>query len=137
MDRPLASSPQVSLRMSRARRRDTAPEVAVRREAHRRGLRYRVDAPLPGMPRRRADMLFSRRRVAVFIDGCFWHSCPVHASVPAANNAWWVAKLARNTARDRDTDQHLEALGWRVLRFWEHEKPVMVVDVIERTLRGG
>ncbi len=121
--------------MSRARRRDTAPEVAVRREAHRRGLRYRVDMALPGLPRRRADMVFSRRRVAVFIDGCFWHSCPLHATTPSANQEWWVAKLARNEARDRDTDEHLQSLGWRVLRFWEHEDSVAVVDVIERALR--
>lgn len=134
-DRPPASSPEVSVRMSRARRRDTAPEVAVRREAHRRGLRYRVDGPLPGLPRRRADMLFSGRHVAVFIDGCFWHSCPMHATVPAANNEWWVAKLARNEVRDRNTDDYLRALGWRVLRFWEHEDPVAVVDVIERAVR--
>lgn len=135
--RPPASSPAVSLRMSRARRRDTAPEVAVRQEAHRRGLRYRVDGALPGLPRRRADMIFSRRRVAVFIDGCFWHSCPVHATVPAANREWWVAKLARNEARDRNTDEHLRARGWRVLRFWEHENPLAVVDVIERTVRDS
>src|SRR4051795_6896695 len=91
--RPPASSPEVAARMSRARRRDTAPEVAIRREAHRRGLRYRVDAALPGLPRRRADMVFTRRRVAVFVDGCFWHSCPIHATTPTANRGWWVAKL--------------------------------------------
>ncbi|TFV82802.1 very short patch repair endonuclease [Blastococcus sp. CT_GayMR20] len=121
--------------MSRARRRDTAPEVAVRREAHRRGLRYVVDSALPGLPRRRADMVFTRQRIAVFIDGCFWHSCPVHATTPAANREWWVAKLARNEARDRNTDEHLERLGWRVLRFWEHEDPIAVVDVIEGAVR--
>lgn len=82
-------------------------------------------------------MLFSGRHVAVFIDGCFWHSCPLHATVPTANNEWWVDKLARNEARDRDTDDHLRARGWRVLRFWEHEDPVAVVDVIERAVRGS
>ena len=133
--RPTPSSEAVSVRMSRARRRDTAPELAVRSEAHRRGLRYRVDAPLPGMPRRRADMLFVGRRVAVFVDGCFWHSCPVHASSPAANGQWWAAKLARNEERDRHTDAHLRALGWTVLRFWEHEDPVVVVNEIERVVR--
>src|SRR5215210_4017529 len=98
--------------MSRARRRDTAPEWAIRREAHRRGLRYKVDAPLPGLPRRRADMVFVGPRVAVFVDGCFWHSCPVHRSIPAANRDWWLAKLQRNEERDRHTDAHLRALGW-------------------------
>jgi DNA mismatch endonuclease (patch repair protein) len=81
-------------------------------------------------------MVFSRRRIAVFIDGCFWHSCPLHATTPAANREWWVAKLARNEERDRHTDEHLHGLGWTVLRFWEHEDPVAVVDVIERAVRG-
>ncbi|MGY1858082.1 very short patch repair endonuclease [Modestobacter sp. SYSU DS0290] len=133
--RPPASSPQVAARMSRARRRDTAPEVAIRREAHRRGLRYRVDAPLPGLSRRRADMVFGARHVAVFVDGCFWHSCPVHATTPRANHDWWVEKLQRNRERDRQTDQHLQKLGWTVLRFWEHEDPVSAVDIIERVVR--
>lgn len=123
--------------MNRARRRDTAPEVAIRREAYRRGLRYRVDSPLPGLPRRRADMAFIRRRIAVFVDGCFWHSCPLHATTPAANREWWVAKLERNERRDRDTDAHLSGLGWTVLRFWEHEDATAAVDVIERAVRGS
>ncbi len=105
--RPIPSSPDVSGRMSRARRRDTEPEMLVRREAHRRGLRYRVDAPLPGMPRRRADLLFPRRRIAVFIDGCFWHACPEHATIPRANREWWLAKLRKNVDRDGETDLHL------------------------------
>jgi len=121
--------------MSRARRRDTAPEVAIRREAHRRGLRYRVDTPVVGLPRRRPDMVFTRQRVAVFVDGCFWHSCPVHATVPKSNRDWWVAKLERNVVRDRETDDLLRVLGWTVLRFWEHEDPIAAVDVIERVVR--
>ncbi len=133
-DRPPASSPGVSERMSRARRRDTDPEMLIRREAHQRGMRYRVDAPLPGMPRRRADMIFPRRKVAVFIDGCFWHSCPLHRSIPRANNEWWVAKLQRNVDRDRETDAHLQKLGWTVLRFWEHEDPTTVVNHVERVI---
>lgn len=132
--RPVPSSPQVSERMSRALRRDTVPEMLIRREAHRRGLRYRVDSPLPGLPRRRADMVFVGRRIAVFVDGCFWHSCPVHQSVPRANREWWLEKLRQNYARDRETDAHLRELGWTVLRFWEHEKPVDAVDVIERAV---
>lgn len=134
-DRPTASSPAVSERMSAARRRDTKAELLVRREAHRRGLRYRVDAPLPGMPRRRADMLFTRAKVAVFIDGCFWHACPEHRTSPKANGSWWAAKLAKNVERDRDTDRHLESIGWTVLRFWEHELAEPVVDRIEAVVR--
>jgi DNA mismatch endonuclease (patch repair protein) len=122
--------------MSRARRRDTGPEMLIRREAHRRGLRYRVDSPLPGMPRRRADMVFTGRKVAVFVDGCFWHSCPTHVSIPRSNHEWWVDKLRKNIERDRDTDEHLRGLGWTVLRFWEHEEPVTVVDSVEEAVRG-
>jgi DNA mismatch endonuclease (patch repair protein) len=95
-----------------------------------------VDRALPGMPRRRADMLFPGVRVAVFVDGCFWHSCPQHASVPRANQQWWIDKLRRNVDRDRETDARLEALGWTVLRFWEHEDPARAVDVVETTVRA-
>jgi DNA mismatch endonuclease (patch repair protein) len=82
------------------KRRDTTPELAVRRELHRRGLRYRVDYPLPMSSRRRMDIAFTRLRIAVFIDGCFWHSCPEHATSPARNSDYWGPKLARNEARD-------------------------------------
>lgn len=123
--------------MSRAPRRDTAPEMAVRRELHRRGLRYRVDAPLPLLRRRRADILFARARVAVFIDGCFWHHCPLHGVMPKSNNQWWSDKLAANRLRDDDTDAHLLSMGWHPLRFWEHEDPQHVADVIEAQVRGN
>lgn len=122
--------------MSHQARRDTAPEVALRRELHRRGLRFRVDWPLPGMPRRRADIAFTRREVAVFIDGCFWHSCPDHATAPASNADWWAAKLATNVRRDRATDEHLRSLGWTVLRFWEHEGVLSCADYVSRVLAG-
>jgi DNA mismatch endonuclease (patch repair protein) len=134
--RPTPSSAGVSERMSRARRRDTEPEMLIRKEAHRRGLRYRVDAAIPGMPRRRADMIFAGAKVAVFVDGCFWHSCPEHTSIPRANREWWVAKLEANQVRDRATNSHLEGLGWTVLRFWEHEDPLTAVDAVEKAVRG-
>lgn len=118
MDAPTVTT---SRRMSRQRRRDTEPELLLRRALHRRGLRYRVHMPLPGMPRRRADLTFTRARVVVFVDGCFWHCCPLHGTAPTANGAWWAEKLAGNVARDRDTNQRLRADGWIVLRFWEHE----------------
>ena len=114
--------------MSRQARRDTAPEVAMRRELHRRGLRFRVDWPLPGLARRRADIAFTRRRVAVFVDGCFWHSCPVHATAPVSNRGWWAEKLANNVRRDRQTNAHLRAAGWTVIRFWEHEDAQSCAD---------
>ncbi|MGM7420847.1 very short patch repair endonuclease [Cellulosimicrobium sp. CpK407] len=119
-----------SARMARVRNRDTAAEMAVRRELHRRGRRYVVQrAVLPG--RRRADIVFTRAKVAVFIDGCFWHSCPQHATRPKANAAWWAEKLARNVARDRQTDSDLRSAGWRVVRVWEHEPAVIAADIIE------
>jgi DNA mismatch endonuclease (patch repair protein) len=102
--------------------RDTPCEIALRSAVHRLGLRYRVDWPLPGT-RRRADLVFPRLKIAVMVDGCFWHGCPVHGTWPKANAAWWRAKILRNVARDRDTDAKLKATGWKVLRFWEHEDP--------------
>ncbi len=131
----MPSSPSVSARMARQGRRDTAPELMLRRALHRRGLRYRVDAPLPGMPRRRADLLFTRARLAVFVDGCFWHACPVHATHPASNPHWWRAKLEANVARDRDTDARLLAAGWSVLRFWEHADMEAAADLVAETWR--
>jgi DNA mismatch endonuclease (patch repair protein) len=89
-------------------------------------MRYRVEYPVPGMARRRLDMAFTRAKVAVLIDGCFWHGCPEHATQPKANAEWWRQKLDRNMARDRETTEHLVAQGWTVLRFWEHEAPAAV-----------
>ncbi|MEU3609244.1 very short patch repair endonuclease [Streptomyces sp. NPDC035033] len=109
--------------MSRQASKDTAAELAVRRLLHAAGLRYRVEYPVPGMPRRRIDVAFTSVKVAVLIDGCFWHGCPVHATHPKANAEWWRTKLDRNMARDRETTEHLTAAGWEVLRFWEHEAP--------------
>lgn len=116
--------------MSVARRRDTKPELDVRRLLHARGLRYRVTYPVPGRPRRTIDIAFTRRRVAVFLDGCFWHGCPEHGTTPTANQEWWTAKLESNAARDRETTAHLEDRGWAVLRFWEHESPERVAAVV-------
>lgn len=111
------------------RGRDITPELAVRRLLHAAGLRYRVDyAPLGG--RRRADIVFTRRRIAVFIDGCFWHGCPEHATAPKTNAGYWGPKLERNTVRDRETDASLLDAGWLVLRFWEHEPATAVADEI-------
>ncbi|GIG36289.1 hypothetical protein Cpa01nite_16700 [Cellulomonas pakistanensis] len=129
------SSPAVSARMARQGRRDTAPELALRRELHRLGLRYRVDRALPGMPRRRADVVFTAARLAVFVDGCFWHACPDHATQPASNAAWWREKLATNVARDRDTDARLTAQGWEVLRFWEHADMRAAAGLVEDAWR--
>src|SRR5687767_3716622 len=116
------SSPEVSQRMARVRNRHTTAELLLRRELHSRGLRYRVDRPLKGV-RSRPDIVFGPAQVVVYVDGCFWHSCPVHATHPRANEEWWSRKLQRNRERDRETDAALRAQGWEVMRIWEHEDP--------------
>jgi DNA mismatch endonuclease, patch repair protein len=122
---PKASSPEALRRMNRQKRADTKPELAIRKLVHAGGLRYRVDASLPILGiRRRADLLFPKAKVAVFVDGCFWHACPVHGTEPKSNSEWWAEKLAANVARDRDTDHRLEELGWNVVRVWEHDDAI-------------
>ena len=121
------------------RGRDTSPELALRRRVHRLGLRYRVNERPIASLRRTADLVFTRWRLVVFVDGCFWHSCPEHGSLPAARREWWAAKLARTVERDRETNEALESAGWTVLRVWEHEDPdeaaLRVVAALE-SLRG-
>jgi DNA mismatch endonuclease (patch repair protein) len=121
--------------MSRQGSRDTAPEVAVRRLLHAKGLRYRVNVPVPGMPRRTIDIVFPKAKIAIFMDGCFWHGCPEHATQPKSNAEWWRVKLDKNVIRDHETTAHLKAEGWTVLRFWEHERPEDVARAVARTRR--
>lgn len=117
------------------RRRDTVPEMAVRRAVHALGLRYRVDArPLPTL-NRRADLVFSGPRVAVFIDGCYWHGCPAHGRTPTTNADYWAPKIRRNQERDAETNALLTEAGWTVVRIWEHEDLVSAVDTIVRAVR--
>jgi len=114
------------------RRVNTGPEMTLRRALHAAGLRYRVDSPLPFDRRRRADIVFPREKVAIFVDGCFWHGCPEHYVAPKANAAFWQRKVEANRGRDRDTDLRLAQMGWAVLRVWEHE----AVDLqLVRTIR--
>ncbi|MFC6396454.1 very short patch repair endonuclease [Luteococcus sanguinis] len=121
--------------MSEQKRAGTAPELALRRLLHAKGYRYRVGAKVPGMPRRTIDVAFTRKKLAVFVDGCFWHGCPEHCVSPKNNAEWWAAKLEANRARDSDTDAALASAGWRVVRIWEHETPADAVDRIEATLK--
>lgn len=122
--------------MKRQPRRDTKAEMVVRRAVWHRGLRYRVDlAPVRGM-RRRADLVFTRAKVAVFVDGCFWHRCPEHATAPKSNAVWWAEKLAANVQRDRDTDARLRDAGWIVVRVWEHDDAEQAADLIESVVRS-
>ena len=121
--------------MSVVRRRDTRPEVALRRELHARGLRFRVDARPTPRVRGRADIVFTRRRIAVYVDGCFWHACPDHGVVPKSNTEWWMEKLAATVARDRLAEEVLHSEGWSVVRVWEHEDAKDAADRIATLVR--
>jgi len=117
--------------------RDTEPELAVRRLLHAEGLRYLVNArPDPDL-RRTADVLFPKRRIAVFIDGCYWHGCPEHYTVPKANGEFWREKLIRNRARDAETTRLLTERGWRVMRYWTHESPRTIADSVSQAVRDS
>ena len=116
-----ASSEPIRKTMLACRSRDTSPEKAVRSAVHGLGLRFRVAArPLPDL-RRTADLVFTRARVAVHVDGCWWHGCPDHSKPARTNEEYWHPKISRNQARDADTDRRLAEAGWLSLRFWEHE----------------
>jgi DNA mismatch endonuclease (patch repair protein) len=132
--RPVPSSEAVASRMSRQRRRETSPELAIRRLLFAAGYRYRLHYPVPARPRSTIDIAFTRYRVAVFVDGCFWHRCPEHGTFPRANAWWWLDKLERNVERDRGTDASLTAEGWQVIRVWEHEDPFHALTRIAEAL---
>jgi DNA mismatch endonuclease (patch repair protein) len=108
-------------------RRDTKPELLIRRELHSRGIRFRLHMKLPGRP----DIVLTRAKLAVFVDGCFWHRCPEHGTLPKNNGEWWLKKLDGNVARDRRKDEALSVLGWNVLHVWEHEPVTVAADRIE------
>lgn len=130
-----ASSPRTRRVMLGNRSRDTKPEMAVRRACHALGLRYRVDVrPLPTLPRR-ADLVFPTERVAVFVDGCYWHGCPEHYVASRSNAAYWSEKIERNRARDAETDKALLAAGWQVIRAWQHNDPSAVAETVAVAVR--
>lgn len=130
-----ATTPSVRRRMQRQKRRDTEAELALRRLLHARGLRYRVHVrPEPAI-RRVADVVFPRLKVAVFVDGCFWHGCPEHATWPKSNAAEWRSKIEKNRARDAETTRQLEHAGWIVVRVWEHQPAEQAADRIEVVVR--
>jgi DNA mismatch endonuclease (patch repair protein) len=127
--------------MRAIRRRDTGPEMEIRSLLHRAGLRYRVDHRIgTGRSAPRPDIAFTKQRIAVFIDGCFWHQCPEHATMPKANRDFWAPKLRRNVERDRENDAALRAMGWTVLRFWEHEEAeraaAEIMEAVSTTTRA-
>jgi DNA mismatch endonuclease, patch repair protein len=126
--------------MRAIRRTDTKPEIALRRALHRQGYRFRKDyrLDLAEGKRVRPDIAFTARRVAVFVDGCFWHACPEHGSKPANNTWYWGPKLQRNVERDRVADAALSAAGWDVVRVWEHEPlDAAVTAVLAALARSG
>lgn len=134
MPRVQPSSPEASRRMAKVRQKGTGAEIALRRELYRRGLRYRVDFEVLKKPRRVADIAFPGRMIAVFVDGCFWHGCPEHATWPKQNSDFWRQKIETNRARDADTNERLRNAGWTVLRFWGDEPPIDAADIVVQTV---
>jgi DNA mismatch endonuclease (patch repair protein) len=126
---PAPLNAKVSAQMQRMPRSSSGPELLLRRELHHRGLRFRINhRSLPGRP----DIAFTAARIAVFVDGCFWHSCSDHGILPKNNRHWWREKLARNVERDREKDTQLENMGWTVVHVWEHERPSAAADTIQQ-----
>ena len=133
---PAASSPDVRHRMQSVGQRDSAAELAVRTRLHRMGLRFRVDHPPLAGVRRRADILFTTARVAVYVDGCFWHGCAEHVTWPKENGDYWRAKIERNMLRDVNTDRLLSERGWAVVRAWSHEDADAVASKVASLVRS-
>jgi DNA mismatch endonuclease (patch repair protein) len=119
------------------KRRDTKPELRIRSALFRLGLRFRVDRRPVVAIAGRADVVFSRRRIAVFVDGCYWHGCPIHYVAPSTNTDYWSAKVEGNQRRDERTTSALIDVGWRVVRVWEHEEPGAVAETIACLVRGA
>jgi len=137
MSASLVAPSDVKHRAMRAQReRHTQPEIAIRRELHRRGLRYRLHRRIIPGTRREVDIVFPGPRVAVDVRGCFWHSCPQHATAPANNAAWWRDKLEANRRRDVDTERRLRQAGWQIIVVWEHESPARAAARIEKIVRS-
>lgn len=121
-------------RMVAQRTRDTRPELLLRRALHAAGYRYRLNVKVQGAPRRTIDIAFPRQKVAVMVDGCFWHGCPEHSVPPKHNATWWAEKLASNRARDIETTGLLHDAGWTVVRIWEHESVAAAMDTLGTVL---
>jgi DNA mismatch endonuclease (patch repair protein) len=129
-----ATTPAIRRVMQGNKSRDTKPEIAVRSAVHALGMRFRVSArPLRDL-RRTADLVFRNARVAVFVDGCFWHGCPEHHAPPKTNAGYWATKIQGNKSRDDDTTERLRKEGWTVLRFWSHEEPQSVATQIAKVV---
>ena len=135
---PFASSGLVRRRMQAQVRRGTGPELLLRRALHGEGLRYFVHRRPIANLRRDADIVFPKLKVAVFVDGCFWHGCEQHGRRERWTNEWyWPAKIARNRERDADTDARLASAGWTVVRIWEHDPVAESVARVKNALRAA
>jgi DNA mismatch endonuclease (patch repair protein) len=134
--KPKPTSPDAEKRMKNQRQGDTRPEMALRKILFRKGYRYRVNrAPLPGL-KCRADLVFPSKKVAVFVDGCFWHVCPEHGTWPKNNAAWWKEKLEANQRRDKKVNAMLTDHGWLPFRIWEHENPETAAAKVGEILKN-
>lgn len=120
--------------MRATRQYDTACEMALRSRLHRKGLRYRLHKHVIPGTRRTVDIAFPKEKIAVFVDGCFWHGCPLHGTTPKTNTKWWREKIETNRQRDLDTNQKLHTIGWHVIRIWEHESPIKAAERIMRAV---
>jgi DNA mismatch endonuclease (patch repair protein) len=120
--------------MQAAKPRDTAPEKALRSALHRKGLRFRVDVKPVKELNRRADIVFRSAKVAIFVDGCFWHGCPIHGTQAKANAVFWRNKIRQNQKRDVNTTKRLREAGWKVIRVWEHEAPIRTAEKIHNII---
>ncbi|MFS0887098.1 very short patch repair endonuclease [Aeromicrobium sp. 179-A 4D2 NHS] len=133
---PKPANEHVRRRFAAQRTRDTTAEIQLRRELHRMGYRYRVDTVAEPSIRSKPDIVFRRKKVAVYVDGCFWHGCPEHFIPPKNNAAWWDEKISANRHRDASTRARLVEHGWRVLAFWEHEDVLVAANVVATALRS-
>ena len=130
------TSTKTSARMRATKGRNNTKELAIRSALHAAGYRFRVCLPVPGVPRRSIDIAFVGIKLAIFLDGCFWHACPVHGTMPKTDTEWWAAKLKRNRERDNDTDRVLIQAGWHPARFWEHTDDREIVHRVTSLVRA-
>jgi DNA mismatch endonuclease (patch repair protein) len=139
---PTPTTPAVSAAMRGNTARETKPEIRVRSALHRQGFRFRKNLRIATQRRAvNADIVFVTHRVAIFIDGCYWHGCPAHGRIPATNRGYWEQKIGRNVKRDAETTQLLSEIGWKACRYWEHEDPdevaAHVASILQRRVVGG
>ena len=123
---------QRSYCMSRIKGKDTEPELILRKALWANGLRYRLKNKLPGRP----DIFFPARKIAIFIDGCFWHGCPDHCQIPKTNQPFWESKLSKNKSRDKEVSRVLENGGWCVIRLWEHDVKNDLSNCVKRVVEA-